>query len=75
VLGIGANWPDLIYKFSLTDTDPNTINRYFMLLSYSQDHKTGMWTATVAEVFRTDIGKIYTDPLTFRYLSGSDPDE
>jgi hypothetical protein len=75
VLGIGTDWPDLIYKFSLTDTDPNTVDRYFMLLSYSQDHKTGMWTATVAEVFRTDIGKIYTDPLTFRYLSGSDPDE
>lgn len=72
VKNLGTNQPDLLHKYSLTDINFNTNNRYFMLLSIQRDDKTGIWNGTFAEVYKTDVGKIYSDPLTFRYLSSSD---
>jgi hypothetical protein len=67
-LHLGEAWPDIIHKFSLTDTNPNTDNRYFLLISFDQDWKSCLTTATFIEVYRFD-GKVYTDPWTFKYIT------
>lgn len=69
VLGLTDSWPDVVNKFSLTDMNTQTNNRNFMLISVQQDWKLCQWTATFIEVFNTEIGKTYTDPFSFRYLT------
>lgn len=69
VKGLGASWTDLLHKITLTDTDLNTNNRYFMLISIVQNWRRDEWNATFAEVYRTDTGKDYASPLTFKYLT------
>lgn len=68
--GLGNPWPGLLHRFTLTDTNANTVNRYFLLISFTQDWKTGSWNGTFVECFRTDLGKSYDDPHTFKYLPG-----
>ncbi len=67
--GLGTSWPDLLHKYSLTDADGNTVSRNFMLISFEQDWKTGIWTGVFAEVYRTDLGKVYSDTFTFKYIT------
>lgn len=62
------DWPDLLHKYSLTDLNTSTNNRYFMLISFSQDWKTCLWSAVFVEVYNTVSGKVYTDVRTFKYL-------
>lgn len=69
VLGLGENWPDVVYKYSLTDSNPNTNNRYFILISYSQNWKNQVWDAVFAECFRTDEGRVYTDDFIFKLIT------
>lgn len=69
VKGLGASWTDLLHKITLTDTDINTNNRYFMLISIVQNWRRDEWNAVFAEVYRTDTGKDYASPLTFKYLT------
>lgn len=71
VRGLGELWPDLLYKYTLTDINPNYQNRYFMLISFGQDWKSQMWTAVLAEVYRTATGRIYTDTFLFKFISGN----
>lgn len=61
VLGLGSMWVDIVDKISLTDTNPNTNNRYFLLISMEQNWKTGLWSGVFVEDYRTDIGHVYTD--------------
>lgn len=68
VLHLGENWPDIIHKFKLTDTNPNTDTRYFLLISFDQDWKSCLTSATFIEVYRFD-GKVYTDPWSFKYIT------
>ena len=67
VLGLGSMWCDAFHKISLTDTNPNTDNRYFMLISFEQNWKTALWSGVFVEDYRTDIGKIYSDEHEFKY--------
>lgn len=69
VVGLTDNWPDLIYRFTLTDTNNQTNSRYFILISLEQDWKTCIWRATFVEVYNTVIFKSYSDTLTFKYIS------
>lgn len=69
VLGLGSMWCDALDKVSLTDSNPNTDNRYFMLISFEQNWKTALWSGVFIEDYRTDIGKIYTDTEEFKYLT------
>lgn len=69
VLGLGSMWCDAFDKVSLTDTNPNTDNRYFMLISFEQNWKTALWSGVFIEDYRTDIGKIYSDGHEFQYLT------
>lgn len=62
-------WPDLMNKYLLTDTNDNTDNRVFMLVSFEQDYKTCKWTGTLIEVYNTVTGKISTDTFEFKYLT------
>lgn len=68
VLHLGENWPDIIHKFTLTDANPNTDTRYFLLISFDQDWKSCLTSATFIEVYRFD-GKVYTDPWSFKYIT------
>jgi len=67
--GLPASWPDLHNVFSLTDPSSLTGNRYFMLISFSQNWKTGIWSGTFVEVFNPDNPKVYNTPFEFKYIS------
>lgn len=69
VKGLTASWPDMLHKYSLTDINPQTNDRYFMLISFEQNWKTCLWRGVFIEVYNTAIGKSYTDPETFKYLT------
>lgn len=69
VLGLGSMWVDIVDKISLTDTNPNTINRYFLLISMEQNWKTGLWSGVFVEDYRTDIGHNYDDTHSFAFTS------
>lgn len=66
--GLTEDWPDLIHKYSLTDSNANQNNRFFIHLNFEQDWKTCLWRYTTAEVYHTD-GKVYDDPTEFKYVS------
>lgn len=69
VIGLTTSWPDMLHKYSLTDLNVQTNNRYFMLISVSQDWKSCIWTAVFIEVYNTVLGKSYSDPFTFKYIA------
>lgn len=69
VRGLGASWPDLLYKYTLTDVNPNYQNRYFMLISFGQNWKDQMWSGVLAECYRIVPGRVYTDTFVFKYIS------
>lgn len=69
VLGLSTDWPDLIHKYLLTDINAQTNDRYFVLISMSQDWKSCIWTATLVECFNTVAGRNYDDPESFGYIS------
>lgn len=69
VLGLGSMWVDIVDKIMLTDSNPNTINRYFLLISMEQNWKTGLWSGVFVEDYRTDIGHNYDDAHSFAYTS------
>jgi hypothetical protein len=51
------------------DINPNMQNRYFMLISFSQNWKDQMWKGTLAECYRIIPGRVYTDTFLFKYLT------
>jgi hypothetical protein len=61
--------PDLLQKFQLSDTDPTTSNKYFMLLHCEQDLNQCQLTAFLYEVFDLNQPKVYTGH-EFKYVSG-----
>lgn len=63
------DWPDLMKKYLLTDTDPNTNNRFFMLISFSQNWKECKWNGVLIECFNTETGHTLDDDHDFRYLT------
>ena len=69
VKGLTDDWPDLLHRYNLTDTNLQTINRYFILTSLEQNWKTCIWTATLIEVYNRVIFKSYSDPFEFKYIS------
>lgn len=60
---------DLLHKIDLTDIDRNTANRYFMILHYEQDFNMLAMKAYIASLYRTDLGKVYTDTHEFKYIT------
>jgi hypothetical protein len=67
--GLGADWPDIIHKYFITDPDFDSNNRRFMALSMEWDWRSCRISQVVlAETFHTD-GKIYSDPFTFKYIN------
>lgn len=68
VWGVPAEWPDLVHVFLLTDPSGLVSDRFFMLISFSQDWKTGIWRGTFVEVYNTVDGKDYSTPFEFKYI-------
>jgi len=66
--GLYHVWPDLINKYLLTDNNPNTDDRYFIMTSFEQNWKTGFFTATFIECYNTD-GRNYDDDREFKYIT------
>lgn len=62
---------DLIHKIDLTDVDKNTLNRYFLILHYEQDFNLLAMKCFIASLFRTDIGKVYTDEHIFKFITAA----
>lgn len=60
---------DLIHKVDMADVNKNTINRIFMILHFDQDYNLLTMKCFIASLFRTDIGKVYTDPHVFKYIT------
>lgn len=69
VLGLGSMWVDALDKISLTDNNPNTNNRYFLLISFEQDWKTALWSGVFIEDYRTDLGKVYDDDHEAKFIT------
>lgn len=61
------NYPTLLHKYLLTDSNTNTNNKYFILLDFEINWKTCLWRGTFSEVYDTNTGKIYTDTHEFKY--------
>jgi hypothetical protein len=70
VLGLTINWPDLVHRYSLTDTNPNTNDKKFTLIELVQDWKSCIWTAKFTEVYDSVKGKVYDDDFEFKYIAG-----
>ena len=68
VVGLTDDWPDMIHRFSLTDLNAQTNDRYFMLISMEQNWRTCIWIATLVEVFNSAVGKTYGDPFEFKFI-------
>ena len=68
IVGLTDDWPDMIHRFSLTDLNIQTNDRYFMLISMEQNWKACIWTATLVEVFNSTVGKTYSDSFTFKFI-------
>lgn len=68
--GLGADWPDLMHRYVLTDSNPNTDDRYFLLISFQQDFRTSSWRATFIECYNSTVGRTYDDPEEFKYITG-----
>ena len=68
LLHLRVGWPDIVHKFTLSDSNSNTDTRYFLLISFDQDWRSCLTSATFIEVYRFD-GKVYTDPWTFKYIT------
>ena len=66
--GLAYSWPDLIHKYAMSDVDNNTNDRYFMLVSFEQNWKTGFMQGTWIEVWKSP-GKVYDDTREFKYIS------
>lgn len=66
--GLGLDWPDMIHKYLLTDGDPDSTPRRFMMLSLEQNWKSCQWTGNFAETFH-DAGKNYGDDFTFKWVN------
>lgn len=69
ILWNAGAFPDLINRFTLSDPNDNTNNRYFIVLSMQQDWKRCVMNCTVCEVYNTVTGKVYSDPFTFKYIT------
>lgn len=57
----------LINKWNPTDFSWHTINKYFMLLTFSQNHRNGEWTGTFREVVDLTRAKDYSNH-EFKYF-------
>lgn len=68
-VGIGANWPDLIHKYTISLSDPSCTNRYFVCTGFEQNWKTGSMRMTLVEVYNTIRGKNYDDDREFKYIA------
>ena len=68
IKGLSGDWPDLIHKYTLTDTNPNTNDRFFMLASFEQNWKSGYMSGTWIEVYK-EPGKGYSEDREFKYIS------
>lgn len=69
VIGLGNSWIDLITKVQFTDVEQNINNRFFIVISFEQDWKTGIWRGEFLQVYKTDEGKVYTDINEFKYIT------
>lgn len=67
--GLTDSWPDMLTKITLTDTNTQTTNRYFIMLSINQEWRACLWGSTLIEVFNAAIGKTYSDPFTFKLIN------
>jgi len=68
-VGLTDYWPDMVHKFFLTDNNPETDNRIFMLISFSQDWKSCQMQGVWVEVFDSAEGKVYTDTHLFKFIA------
>lgn len=69
VFGLQDDWPDLLHRYTLEDSNAQTNNRYFILISMEQDWKSCIWRATFVEVYNRVILKSYDDTFEFKYIS------
>lgn len=69
VLGLGSMWPDAVDKYSLTDSHPDTNNRFFLLISFEQNWKTALWSGIFIEDYRTDVPKNYDDTHELKFTT------
>lgn len=61
--------PSIFHTYFLTDPDEHTNNKRFMLLDMDMDLNKCEMNATLREVYDTVIGKKYSDPYEFKYLT------
>lgn len=61
--------PHLIHRYQITDITGATRDRYFIMITFETDLRLNEMRGTMPEVYRTDLGKLYTDPFTFKYVT------
>jgi hypothetical protein len=60
---------DLLHKINLKDSHGASNNRYFMTIHYDQDFNLLENKTYFASLYRTDLGKTYTDEHIFKYIT------
>lgn len=69
--GFGLLPPDLLNKYFITDNNIHSNDRHFMLLTFDHDLFLCESTGTMSETYRTDLGKLYGDVFSFKYISSN----
>lgn len=69
LIGFGTVPPDLPNKYSITDSSPDSDFRTFMLLRFDHDLFLCESSGTLAETYRSDLGKLYGDVFEFKYTA------
>lgn len=67
----GAEIPDIVHTYVLTDADKSTINRLFMILHYSQDHHLCEFNLFLQELQDSTKPKVY-DNHEFKYVTANE---
>lgn len=69
VLRLGVTAPDVVNKYVLNYNSSRVGNRYFLLISFDQDWRGDITTGLFIECYRTDLGRVYDDTHTFKYIT------
>lgn len=64
-----ANMPHLLHRYEITEATSSTLNRYFIMITFEMDLRQCELTGNMPEVYRIDLGKVFTDPFTFKYVT------
>jgi hypothetical protein len=67
--GITFGLPSILHLYRFTDPSQHSDNKYFCMISCSQNLVSDEWSGVFDEVYDTVIGKLYSSTYEFKYLT------